>query len=176
MLQGFSSKRAIFTAITLATLILLQTATHAHNIYSSFSQLDWNDADGSIELVMQIHSHELETKLSLILDRRLSFLEDADFSALEAATNNYVSNNVAVRVDGKPVNLLFLGIEAQGQTVTAYLEADWTDEPKQLEFMNSMFLDDLPGQVNSVLATVMGVRKGGDITSTSGPLSFDFVH
>ncbi len=174
MLQGLSSTRAILTAIPLAALILLQTAAHAHNVYSSFSQLEWNDADSSIELVMQIHSHELETKLSLLLDERLSFMEDDDFDKLQTATHSYISNNTALELDGKPVTLLFLGMETDGQTVIAYLEADWSEKPRTIEFMNSMFLDDLPGQINSVLGTVMGVRKGGDITATSGPVRFDF--
>lgn len=158
----------------LALSLLFAPALSAHNVYSSFSQLDWNDADGSIELVMQIHSHELETKLSLLLDRRLSFLEDEDFSALQTATKGYVSNNIAVRLDNTLVNLIFLGIETDGQTVIAYLEADWPNKPQQIQFMNSMFLDDIPGQVNSVIATVLGNRKGGDITTASGPVSFDF--
>lgn len=169
--------KTIFAPSTFAVFLacIFAPSLAAHNVYSSFSQLEWNDADGSIELVMQIHSHELETKLSLILNRRLSFLEDADFDTLQTATSTYVSNNIAVRVDGIPVTLFFLGIETDGQTVIAYLEADWADEPEQLEFMNSMFLNDIPGQVNSVLATVKGVRKGGDITANSGPLYFDFA-
>ena len=174
MRQDFSSTRALFTVFTLATLILFQAAAHAHNVYSSFSQLEWNDADSSIELVMQIHSHELETKLSLLLDERLSFLEDDDFNKLQTAANSYISNNIALELDGKPVTLLFLGMETDGQNVTAYLEADWSGKPRTIEFMNSMFLDDLPGQINSVLGTVMGVRQGGDISAASGPVRFEF--
>ena len=174
MLLVFSCMRAIFKAIPVAALVLLQTAAHAHNEYRSFSQLDWNDADGSIELVMQIHSHELETKLSLLLDERLSFLEDDDFEKLQTATHHYIFNNITLELDGKPVTLLFLGMESDGQNATAYLEADWSEEPRTIKFMNSMFLEDLPGQINSVLGTVMGVRKGGDITATSGPVRFDF--
>jgi len=159
----------------MALCLLLAPSLSAHNVYNSFSQLDWNDADGSIELVMQIHSHELETKLSLLLDRRLSFLDETDFNTLETATKNYVTNNIAVRLDDTLVDLLFLGIETDGLTVIAYLEADWPKRPQQIEFMNSIFLGDIPEQVNSVLATVKGERKGGDITAASGPVSFDFT-
>ena len=176
MYRVFIKLKNILSSLALPLLalsLLFAPSLSAHNVYSSFSQLDWNDADGSIELVMQIHSHELETKLSLLLDRRLSFLEDADFNTLQTATKNYVSNNIAVRLDDTLVELIFLGIETDGQTVIAYLEADWPNKPQQLEFMNSIFLEDIPGQVNSVIATVMGTRKGGDITTVSGPVSFN---
>lgn len=146
----------------------------AHNIYSSFAQIDWNDSDNSIELVLQIHSHELETKLSLLLDKRLSFLEEGDFVALQAATGEFIDGSVSLAIDGVPVTLVFLGIETDGQTVFAYLEQDWPSQPHTITFRNDMFLDDLPDQINSTLAIVKGVRKGGNITRDSGPLRFDF--
>ncbi len=146
----------------------------AHNVYSSFTQIDWNAADNSIELVLQIHSHELETKLSLLLDQRLSFLEDDDFKMLETATGDFIKANISLVLDDRPVDLIFLGIETDGQTVIAYLEQDWAERPVSIDIMNTIFLEELPGQVNSVLAAVGGNRRGGDIMLDTGPLHFKF--
>lgn len=166
--------RTIIIIVAMTCLTLFNSVTRAHEDYRSLSQLDWNDADGSVELVMQIHRHELETKLSLLLDQRLSFLTSGDFNKLEATTNSYLANNIAVRVDDNPVDMIFLGLEAEDETVIAYLEADWPDQPRSLGLMNSIFLNDLPGQINTVLATVKSVRMSGDITAGSGPLRFNF--
>lgn len=149
-------------------------AVRAHNVYTSFNQIDWNASDNSIELVVQIHGHELETKLSLLLDRRLSFLEEADLPALEMATGQFLIDHIRLSIDEQPVELIFLGIESDGQTVTAYLEQDWPQAPQTIRFMNSIFLEDLPGQVNSVLVTVDGTRQGGDISLESKVLAFKF--
>ena len=146
----------------------------AHNVYSSFTEIEWNADDNSIEVIVQLHSHELETKLSLLLDQRLSFLDENDLPTLEQATGAYLINNLMLNLDGQAVDLIFLGLETDGQNVIAYLEQDWPGEPKALEFYSRVFLDDLPGQVNSVLATVSGVRQGGDININSGPVSFIF--
>lgn len=146
----------------------------AHNVYSSFSQIDWNESDNSIELVVQIHSHELEEKLSLLLDKRLSFLNDEDFRELETATGSYLRSNINLMLDDTPLDLIFLGIETDGQTVVAYLEQDWPQAPTSIDFMNQIFLADLAGQINSVLATVNGTRQGGDINWDTGPLRFTF--
>lgn len=146
----------------------------AHNVYSSFTEIEWNANDNSLEVIVQIHGHELETKLSLMLDERMSFLEEADLPRLEAATGNLLSQNLLLMVDGKPVDLLFLGLETDGQSVVAYLEQDWPEAPREVQFMNRLFLDDLAGQVNSVLVTVGDNRQGGDITVDSGPISFIF--
>lgn len=146
----------------------------AHNVYSSFTEIEWNADDNSIEVIVQLHSHELETKLSLLLDQRLSFLDENDLPTLEQATGSYLINSLMLSLDGQTVDLIFLGLETDGQNVIAYLEQDWPRQPKALEFYNRVFLEELPGQVNSVLATVSGVRQGGDININSGPISFIF--
>ncbi len=174
MMISFFRKYAATASLFLTAIFLWPNATHGHNVYNSFSQIEWNPGDSSIELVVQIHSHELETKLSIQLDERLSFLEDADFPVLEQATGDFLKQNLFLQLDGQPVDLIFLGIETDGQTVYAYLEQDWENTPIAIEFMNSMFLDDLAGQVNSVLATVDGVRQGADILADSEPVKFLF--
>lgn len=146
----------------------------AHNVYNSISQVEWNASDNSIELVVQIHGHELETKLSILNDRRMSFLEDADFGDLEKATGDYLTSHINLALDETPVDLIFLGIETDGQTVIAYLEQDWPSAPSSVDYMNSIFLEDLAGQVNSVLVTVGENRQGGDIGINTGPLRFVF--
>ncbi len=157
----------------LLMLAFLPTA-NAHNVYSSFTEIEWNSDDNSIEVIVQIHSHELETKLSLLLDQRLSFFEENDFPALEKATGALLSDSLDLKLDGQSVDLIFLGLETDGQNVIAYLEQDWPSAPKGMEFFNRIFLEDLPGQVKSVLATVDGVRQGGDINIDTGPVSFIF--
>jgi len=175
MLRSFPNKRTtFFTTFGLLLVALVQPTLRAHENNRSLSQLDWNDADGSVELVMQIHRHELETKLSLMLDQRLSFLTNDDFGTLETATRSYLATNVAVRVDDKPVEMIFIGIEVVGETIIAYLETDWAEQPRSLGFMNSILLADLPGQINTVVASVNGVRTVGDITGGSAPLRFKF--
>lgn len=164
-----------FSALLALLAPAIEKPVSAHNVYNSFTQIDWNASDGSIELVIQLHGHELETKLSLLLDQRLSFLEDDDFPALEAATGTFIQSNIAIALNGEPVDLLFLGIESDGQTVVAYLEQDWPTEPQTIDFMNRIFLEDLPNQVNSVLAAVGGNTRGGDITLDTGPLRFNFL-
>jgi hypothetical protein len=149
-------------------------ALNAHSLYTSFTQIDWNKDDGSVELVMQLHSHELETKLSLLVDERLSFLEDADFPKLLDAAAPFIKNNTKIAVDGTVLDLTFIGMEVQYQTVLIYLEADWPKAPYHIQFMNSLFLGDLPGQINSVLAVVGGERRGADITHATGPAIFEF--
>lgn len=146
----------------------------AHNVYGSFTQIDWNSNDGSIELVMQTHSHELETKLSILHGERLSFLEDSDFSKLQATMSLYARESIALKIDDQLIDLNYIGMENQNQTIFIYMEANWEIAPKRIEYMNTMLLEELPGQTNSVMAVVNGQRRGADITLSSGPADFSF--
>lgn len=161
-------------AAVLGATVFLTPALTAHSLYTSFSQIDWNKDDGSLEVVMQVHSHELETKLSLLVGERLSFLEDTDFLKLQEATEPYIKKSTTVVVDGVELDLTFVGMEMQFQEVIVYLEADWPTPPHHIQFMNSLFLGDLPGQMNSVLAVVGDARRGADITQNTGPAIFEF--
>lgn len=146
----------------------------AHNVYRSFTLIEWNAADNSIEAVVELHAHELEAKLSILLNERLTFLEDADYSKLETATAQYAPKHIQLKIDDNIIPLTYLGMESEAQIIKIYLEADLLAAPEKMTFMNSILLDDLPGQVNTVVAIVNGKRLGGEITADTDPVVFTF--
>lgn len=162
-------------ALVAAALMLLPlAAATAHNVYATFTSIEWNANDNSVELVMQMHAHELEAHLSLDLNERLTFLNEDDFPKLEAAVGPLVTSKTALELDGEYADINYLGMEMQGQTVFIYMETNWPEAPKSIKFMNALFLDELPGQNNSVMAQVNGVRKAGEILSGTGPVLMEF--
>ena len=162
-------------ALLAAILMMLPVAAvTAHNVYATFTSIEWNGDDNSVELVMQMHAHELEAHLSLDLGERLTFLNEDDFPKLEAAVGPLLKSKTALELDGKYAEIKYLGMEMQGQTIFIYMETDWPKAPKSIKFMNALFLDELPGQNNSVMAQVKGVRKAGEILSGTGPVLMEF--
>jgi len=157
-------------------LMMLTTAlpAAAHNVYASFTDLFWNADDKSVELVVEAHAHEVEAYLSVELGKRLTFLDDKDMPELEKAVGPMILRNLALSLDGKDVQLQYLGMKMEGQTLMLFLEADWPERPKNVMIMNSLLIGELPGQVNSILARIGDDRKGGDIREGTGALSFDF--
>lgn len=146
----------------------------AHNVHSTATEIEWNGADNSLEVIVQLHAHQLEARLSVDAGRRLTVLADADMPKIERMAGKLITENLHVNADGKAVPLGFLGIDLTDQVIYLYLEADWPSAPKELQVMNSLFIQELPGQVNSVVAKVGRHRKGGKITSLADPLLFTF--
>ncbi|TNE65223.1 MAG: hypothetical protein EP335_05905 [Alphaproteobacteria bacterium] len=176
----FDMKIFHFHRVYVATLALLvslwaiSVPAGAHNVFATFTRIDWNASDHSVEFVIQLHAHELEARLSLDLGERLTFLEDADYPKLEKSVGHWALQAMDVKVDDKPLPLTYLGMELKGQEVLLYMEADWPTPPKSLTVMNAMFLHDLPGQTNTVMAVVNGARKAGEIRADSDPLRLEF--
>lgn len=154
------------TCIFLVFLILFSTpkTLDAHSSFTSFTRIDWNAADQSIELVIQMHAHELEAYLSEEVGERLSFLVETDLPTLEKAAGPVIAENIILKLDEKLVSPDFLGLELQGQSVFLYMESNWQNAPKTLSFLNKLFFNIQPGQINSMMAVVNGNRQAGETT------------
>jgi hypothetical protein len=146
----------------------------AHSSFTSFTRIDWNSTDKSIELVMQMHAHELEAYLSEQVGERLSFLIESDIATLEAAAGPAILKNISLSLDNQKISPTFLGLELQGQTVFLYMESDWATAPKHLQFLNKLFFNIQPGQINSMMAVVNGHRQAGEATPDDGPIKLTF--
>jgi len=162
---------AVFCCLSLGATL---SPASAHNIFTTFTRIDWNKRAGTLEFVIQVHASDLEARLSLDLKKRLTFLEKKDYPALEHATGPWALHHLQLDVNDKPLPLTYLGMEMKDQLVYLYLETSCKDKPKQIRVMNSMFLEDLPGELNSVMAVVEGVRKAGEITGDSGSVEMEF--
>ena len=167
---------------TLAFVVFLAAAAFfsssptlwAHSLYTSFTHITWNAQDKSVEVAVQSHAHEMESRLSLELGERLTFLNDADYVRLNSAMEAFIMPHISVSVDGKSLPLDYVGMEMDGQVIYIYLESPYSVAPSRVTAMNSLFLDDLPGQVNNIMVDVNKKRKAGDVREGSGPVHFVF--
>ncbi len=154
--------------------LIASNSLGAHSSFTSFTRIDWNAEDKSIELIIQMHAHELEAYLSEQAGERLSFLIEGDIAALEAAAGPAILENISLTLDSQKVSPTFLGLELQGQTVFLYMESDWATAPKHLHFLNKLFFNIQPGQINSMMAVVNGHRQAGEATPGDGPIKLTF--
>ncbi|SDE34851.1 MULTISPECIES: DUF6702 family protein [Kordiimonas] len=161
-------------AVHLTFLALATTGAWAHNAFATLTEIEWNQSDQSLEVIMQIHAELLEARVSIDHGSRLSFLNPEHFDLLESGTAPLMADHLRIVVNGDPVDLTFLGLEYRDQEVFVYLESDLPEAPERMEVMNSLLIDRLPGQVNSVIALVKGQRIAGDIASSGEPLEFEF--
>jgi hypothetical protein len=167
-------KHFIASLLLLSVIALMPYHANAHSSFTSFTRIDWNNQDKSIELVMQMHAHELEAYLSEEAGERLSFLVEADLPTLEAKAGPAIAKHITLELDEQEVMPTFLGLELQGQTVFIYMESNWEKAPKKLSFLNKLFFNVQPGQINSMMAVVNGHRQAGEVTPGDGAIELTF--
>ncbi|NVJ98459.1 MAG: hypothetical protein HWE25_09920 [Alphaproteobacteria bacterium] len=162
--------------ILAATYLVVLSAlpASAHDIHATMTEVLWNERDQSLELVVEMHAELLEARLSIELGERLSFLEEQHFDVLQSATAPLLEEHLYLSEGEAPINLTYLGLEYRDDHVYLYLETEMSEAPKTLTVMNSLFLDDLPGQINTVVAKVGEKMEAGQITVSSDPVIFRF--
>lgn len=159
-------------AITLSLLFFATLPGKTHNIHATMTEVTWNDRDRSLELVLEMHAELLEARLSLDLGEKLSFLNEGQTEKLQMYAEPLIIDHLMVSANSQPIQLLYLGLEYQDDHVYIYLEQSLENEPANLRVMNTLFLDDLPGQTNSVVVRVGTFEDAGKISASSEPLFF----
>ncbi len=161
-------------ALSLSLLVTLTANIAAHNLYTSFTRIDWNENDNSLEVVIEMFAHELEAKLSLDTGKQMTFLNEADYNVLASILPEYIQNNFIIISDNSTTNMTYLGFEVQNEVVYIYMESDLAQKPRKLTVMNAMLIDEFPGQINSITAAVGKKTQSEQIKKNGGPITFEF--
>ncbi len=162
------------SGIIISLLFVMSSTVYSHNIYTSFTRIDWNTEDSSLEVVFEVFPHELEEKLSTIIGKQLAFNIDEDYEALAAALPGYLEESLVIINNDTLIPLSYLGFEIQNDLVIMYLEANLPKQPNKLTIINTALLDDVPGQINSITAAIQGQKQSGQIDKGTGPVTFTF--
>lgn len=126
------------------------TATFAHNLYHSFTTIEFNERASRVELMLQVHADEFEALLSVRLKKRMSFMHNDDYDALVEAAGAEIIKKYTISTDGEPLTLEYVGMEVNDRTVYAYLKAPVTSAPTTYTVMNTLLLDELPKMKNQI--------------------------
>lgn|GEM_PF-6305334 len=126
------------------------TAAFAHNLYHSFTTIEFNERANRVELMLQVHADELEALLSIRLKKRMSFMHDDDYDALVKAAGTELIRQYTISADGQPLTLEYVGLEVNDRTVYAYLKAPVTSAPTTYTVMNKLLLEELPKMKNQI--------------------------
>lgn len=128
----------------------------AHTFYSALTRINYNDHAKTIEVIHRLIGHDLEAVLSFHEGAVLGFEDTPHLDELAGA---YLQANFSLELDGAPTPLEFIGLEQSGENILAYFEGASPDRPQEITVTNTIFLEELPQQTNTVVATI-GERRG----------------
>lgn len=131
----------------LAALLLLGAAAQAHRFHAGMTDIAFNQASGSTEIVHTYMAHDIEALLANLYQRQFDLTQAED----EAVLRKYVEKRFFIEAADKsrlPVRWVGLGVDAE--SVTIYQEIEKTGLSGAALIHDEVLTDFMPDQVNTV--------------------------
>lgn len=149
--------------------------TVLHPLYISVTEISYNASDKTLEISCKMFTDDFENALGAIHHTKIDLTHPKDKDIANEQVFNYLKNNLRIALDGKPVNLEFLGFEKEKDATWSYLQAsNITKAPSVVEIQNSILYDAFNEQMNLIHITVNGKRKSTRLDNPEKNAKFQF--
>ncbi|WP_310992572.1 DUF6702 family protein [Aequorivita marina] len=139
----------------LSILILLLvfpfvSATSAHKFYVSITKIEYVKEKSAIQVIAKIFTDDMEDALQLKYDPSISLDTKKETKAANADLQRYLLQKIKIKVNGKPVQLQYIGKEYETDMVVAYMEVTNVMDLKTIEIENKVLMEVFSEQKNIV--------------------------
>ncbi len=141
-----------------------------HTFHTSLTRMDYNAKDKTVEISIQLFTHDLTTVLEKQNKKRIELEETGDIDSLIL---KYLEPNFILKdKDGNVQKIKFVGKEIQAETTYIYLEIPVKENVEGYNFANTIFFETFEKQVNLAVIHFAENRKAdlyfkvGDLEKT----------
>ncbi len=131
-------------------ILALGLAAFMHPLYLSICQINHNASQASLEIAMKVFTEDLDLAMSHQGLGNLHLGEDNESEKANVYIAAYLSKQVQIKVDGKPVVFSYLGKEVEMDVTWCYVEVDSIHTFAELEVTNKLFMELFDPQRNLV--------------------------
>lgn len=145
-----------------------------HPFFVSVTEINHNAKNQSIEISCRMFYDDLERELNKINHSEIDIVKPKDKAEVNRMITEYVKKHLVVKVDGKPLNLSFVGYEIQEDGAWSYFEIKGVGKPKQVTVHDDLLYTAHPEQINMIHTTVNGERKSTKLDNPDADATFSF--
>lgn len=145
-----------------------------HPIFVSVTEIEHNAKEKSVGVSCKIFTDDFENTLRKVYNTKIDLLNDKNKPAMTPFVNGYIQKHLVIKVDGKTVNLQFLGFEQQEEGIVAFYEAANIPAVKSVEVMDNILYESKEQQMGIIHVTVNGQRKSTRLNNPDTQASFAF--
>jgi hypothetical protein len=139
-------------------------AFSAHKYYLSLTQIEYNSASKSVEIILNVFVDDIETALNDIHKKSFELDTKDEIANVDSYFYKYVQNHLKFKIDGKSVDYTFIGKEYDADVVFFYLEIVDVQKVSKIEVDNTILLEHFPKQQNLVKSKVNKKHKSALLT------------
>jgi len=145
-----------------------------HPFYVSITSIDHNQQAQRVEISCRIFFDDLEAALKADSHREVDLIKGADRQVIDSLLGSYLRRHLRLSVNGKALQLQYLGYEIEDDVAWCYLEAGNVPRVRQLTVDNRLLLDQFPKQSNIMHVTANGQRKSTKLDNPERHAVFEF--
>jgi hypothetical protein len=147
----------LFKMLCAAALLCLSAAADAHRFHMGITEVSFNDRTGNTEVVHTYMAHDIEDLLRNMYGRQFDLGDAED----QAVLRKYIEDRFWLQDKDKArLPVRWVGMTADSQSVVIYQELEKAPLSKTAAIHQSVLMDFLPEQVNTVnLSNAGAVRS-----------------
>ncbi|MCH4553670.1 DUF6702 family protein [Aestuariibaculum lutulentum] len=139
-------------------LSFLSFAT-VHKYYISVTQIDYVEEKQSVQIISRIFIDDFEKLLRERYDENITLAGKNESESVDAYMEKYLKEKLMIKINGKPVNVQFIGKAYDVDIAKCYLEIEKVKYIENIEITNEVLFDVFEEQQNIVKTNINSKQK-----------------
>lgn len=146
-----------------------------HPYYVTVTEIEHNAADKTLEVSVKIFTDDFEKTLRKKNKKtKVDLINPSDKITTDSLVQGYVLSNLAIKADGKPVTLKYLGYEIQEEAVYSYYEAADITQVKKINVTDRLLYDYKKEQYSIIHVKANGKKKSTRLKNPASEYNAEF--
>ena len=145
-----------------------------HPLHLATVEIDHNATDKTLEITCKTFWDDFESILSKVNKSKVDLVSGKDTAGNNKKIFEYIKSHLQITIDGKPVQMSFVGYEKEDMVVYSFLQVDNISSVKKVTIVNSLMHDMFDDQVEIIHMIVNGNRKSTKLDYPAKNAEFSF--
>lgn len=163
-----------FSLFTSGQKDALNSEKESHPLHLATVEIDHNATDKTLEITCKTFWDDFESILSKVNKSKVDLVGGKDTAGNNKKIFEYIKSHLQITIDGKPVQMSFVGYEKEDVVVYSYLQVDNIASVKKVSIVNSLMHDMFDDQVEIIHMIVNGNRKSTKLDYPAKNAEFSF--
>ena len=134
--------------------------TSIHKYYISVTQVDYVASQQPVQITTRVFIDDFEAVLRERYDESITLMTDNDEAkTVDPYIKQYLSEKIKIKINGKPVNVTFIGKTYDTDIMRCYLEIENVSSIKSIEIVNQVLFDMFEDQQNIIKTKINNKQK-----------------
>ncbi len=153
---------------------LISWLSWLHPFYVGVTEIQHNPAEKTLEISVKLFIDDFERALTDQYKTAVDLSNPKNPKQTEALVFQYIQNNFQLKVNGKPVQMEFVGYEKEREAAWCYIQVTGIAAVQQMELSNTLLYNVLNQQIHLIHMNVGNQRKSGKIMFPDKQFSASF--